>query len=236
VVVISSVLILQCLMFADGGITALGANIFNMAIIAPFVGYAVYRILYRVLGANERARFMAIGFASWLSTVAASIACAGQLAASGTVKWSVVFPAMAGIHMLIGIGEAIITTIVVAAIMRFSPDMTSALDSAQSQTGFRHLIGYGLVVSLGLVLFLSPLASSWPDGLEKVAEVVGFGSAVSSRALLPSPLPGYSVPGILSSTISTIVAGVVGTLVAFALSFFLARIVTRRAKDISNHS
>jgi cobalt/nickel transport system permease protein len=234
VVVMSSVLILQCLLFADGGVTALGANIFNMAIVAPFVGYAVYKLLRQILGTSERSRFTAIAFASWLSTVAASIACAGQLAASGTAKWSVVFPAMAGIHMLIGIGEAIITTFVVAAIMRFSPDMISDLDSAQSQTGFRHLIGYGLVVSLGLVLFISPLASSWPDGLEKVAEAFGFSSAASSKALIPSPLPDYGVPGISSSTISTIVAGIIGTLIAFALSYFLARMVTYNKKETGN--
>jgi cobalt/nickel transport system permease protein len=231
VVVMSSVLILQCLMFADGGITALGANIFNMAIVAPFVGYAVYKLVYQILGTTERARFTAIAFASWLSTVATSIACAGQLAASGTAKWGVVFPAMAGIHMLIGIGEAIITTLVVAAIMRFSPDMTSALDCTQSQTGFRHLIGYGLVVSFGLVLFISPFASSWPDGLEKVAEVFGFSGAASSKALIPSPLPDYGVPGIASSTVSTIMAGAIGTLIAFALSYVLARMVTYGKKE-----
>jgi cobalt/nickel transport system permease protein len=236
VIVMSSVLILQCLMFADGGITALGANIFNMAIVAPFIGYAVYKLLSRILGTNERARFTAIAFASWLSTVAASIACAGQLAVSGTAQWGVVFPAMAGIHMLIGIGEAIITTFVVAAIMRLSPDMILASDGEQSQTSFRPLLGYGLVVSLGLVLFISPFASSWPDGLEKVAEAIGFGSAAPSASLIPSPLADYGVPGIASPGFSTILAGSIGTLIAFVLSFILARMVTYGKKETGSQS
>ncbi len=236
VVVMSSVLILQCLMFADGGITALGANIFNMAVVAPLVGYAAYRLLRRILGTSERARFTAIAFASWISTVAASIACAGQLAVSGTAQWGVVFPAMAGIHMLIGIGEATITTFVVAAILRLSPDIRLASDGEQSKTGLRPLLGYGLVVSLGLVLFISPFASSWPDGLEKVAEVIGFSSAVSSKAVIPSPLADYGVQGIASSSVSTILAGVIGTLLAFVLSFILARIVTHRKKEAASHS
>jgi cobalt/nickel transport system permease protein len=234
VIVMSSVLILQCLMFADGGITALGANIFNMAIVAPFVGYAAFRLLWRILGPSEQARFTAIAFASWLSTVAAAIACAGQLAVSGTVHWSVVFPAMAGIHMCIGMGEALITTLVVAAVMKFSPEMITALDSVQSHTRLRSLIGYGLIVSFGLVLFVAPFASSWPDGLERIAETLGFSGAASSTALVPSPLADYGVPGIASSTVSTILAGVIGTLIAFALSFVFARVVTYRKAEASS--
>jgi cobalt/nickel transport system permease protein len=226
VIVMSSVLILQCLMFADGGITALGANIFNMAIVAPFVGYGAYRLVRRMLGSSEQIRFTAIAFASWLSTVVASIACAGQLAASGTAQWGVVFPAMAGIHMLIGIGEAVITTLVVAAVVKLSPELASSLESTPSRTGFRPLIGYGLVVAFGLVLFVAPFASSWPDGLEQVAESNGFGDAASPVALVSSPLPDYGIPGISSAAVSTMLAGFIGTFIAFLFSYVLARLVT----------
>jgi cobalt/nickel transport system permease protein len=226
VIIMSSVLILQCLMFADGGITALGANMFNMAIVAPLIGFGVYQLTRKIFGSSEQVRFTAIAFASWLSTVAASIACAGQLATSGTANWRVVFPAMAGIHMLIGVGEAIITTLVVAAVMKLSPGMIYNLDNRHTQTDFRQLNGYGLVVALGLVLFVAPFASSWPDGLEKVAETFGFSGAASSTALVPSPLADYGIPGVSSSAVSTILAGVIGTLVAFLLSYTLARVVT----------
>jgi ABC-type Co2+ transport system permease subunit len=136
---------------------------------------------------------------------------------------------MAGIHMFIGIGEALITTFVIAAVLRFTPDLGLSLESVQSQPGIRQLIGYGLIVSLGLVLFISPLASSWPDGLEKVANAIGFSGAASTKALVQSPLPDYVVPGITLSTVSTIIAGLIGTIMAFVLSFLLARIVTRHS-------
>jgi cobalt/nickel transport system permease protein len=230
VLVMSSVLILQCLMFADGGITALGANIFNMAIVAPFAGYAVYRLLYKLLGNNQRGRFTAIAFASWFSAVAASIMCAGQLALSGIVKWNVVFPAMAGIHMLIGLGEAIITTFVIATIARLSPEMLSNMDNLSPKPVIRHLIGYGIVISLGLIVFLSPFASRWPDGLAKIAESFGFMKVNPVNAIIPSPIPDYSFPGIHSSVFSIIIAGFIGTLIAFIISYFLARALTSAPK------
>ena len=67
-----------------------------------------------------RSRLLATAFAAWCSTVVASIACAGQLAWSGTVDWGIAFPAMANVHMLIGIGEALITTFVVAALAKLA--------------------------------------------------------------------------------------------------------------------
>lgn len=231
VLVMSSVLILQCLMFADGGITALGANIFNMAIVAPLTGFAVYRLLYQLLGKNQRARFTAIAFASWVSTVAASIVCAGQLALSGTAKWNVVFPAMAGIHMLIGIGEAITTTFVIVSIARISPEKLSDMDGSDIRLAFSHVIGYGMIISIGLVLFVSPFASSWPDGLEKISQKLGFDIAGSNKAIIPSPISDYGFPGIGSTAISTIIAGIIGTLLAFLLSYLLSSALTPAHKS-----
>ena len=87
VLAITAVLVVQCFMFADGGVTALGANVFNMAIVAPGVGYALYALVRRAAGDSLRARLLAIAFAAWCSTVVAAIVCAGQLALSGTVAW-----------------------------------------------------------------------------------------------------------------------------------------------------
>src|SRR5512142_1314369 len=107
IVVMSAVVILQCFMFTDGGLTALGANLFNMALLAPVVGYAIYSLIRRIAGDSLRSRLLATAFASWCSTVAAAIACAGELAMSGTAAWAAAFPAMTAVHMLIGIGEAL---------------------------------------------------------------------------------------------------------------------------------
>ncbi len=105
VVVMATVLIVQCLIFADGGVLALGANIFNMGIVGAVGGYAIYRAVYRVLG-HDSGRLVAVAFAAWCSVVLAAVMVAGELSLSGVVPWSVVLPAMTGVHMLIGVGEA----------------------------------------------------------------------------------------------------------------------------------
>ena len=105
VIVISTGLIVQCFLFADGGITALGANVFNMALVGGVGGWTVYRAV-SMFSKNLRSRLLAAALAAWISTMLASVACAGELAASGTVDWSVGWPAMVSVHALIEIGRA----------------------------------------------------------------------------------------------------------------------------------
>jgi cobalt/nickel transport system permease protein len=225
VLVMSTVLILQCFMFADGGVSALGANIFDMALVAPGVGYAVFALVRRIAGESRRSLLLATAFASWCSTVAAAIACAGQLAISGTVAWGVALPAMAGVHMLIGIGEAVITTLVIAAVAGVRPELLRESAAPEGRPRYAELAAYGLLVSLGLAVFVAPFASGWPDGLERVAAALGF--EASARApLIAAPLPEYVVPGLGSAVSSTVIAGSVGTLLAFGLAYLLARLLT----------
>ncbi len=225
VVAMTSVLVLQCFLFADGGVTALGANIFNMALVAPVVGYVVYRALWRLAGGGYRARLFAVAFAAWASTVLAAIACAGQLALSGTVAWRAALPAMVGVHLLIGVGEAVITTLVVAAVAAARPELLEPEATTRRPQRAGLLVAQGLVVALGLALFVAPFACGWPDGLDWVAGRLGF----SPRALeaAGAPLAGYGVAGI-TSPLATAVAGAVGTLVAFALAGVLALVLGRR--------
>jgi len=105
VVVVTTVLIVQCFLFQDGGVMALGANVFNMAIVNSVIGYVIYRMVCRWLP-GIRGRVTAIAFASWCATVLAAIGCAGQLAWSGIIPWSVAFPAMATVHMFIALAKA----------------------------------------------------------------------------------------------------------------------------------
>lgn len=121
VIVLSLVLIVQCLVFQDGGITALGANIFNMAVVGTAIGYYIYAFLKSVL--FRKNIFPAVFIASWLSVVLASSFCAFELAFSGVSPLKVVLPAMAFVHIFIGIGEAIITTLVIAFILKVRPDL-----------------------------------------------------------------------------------------------------------------
>ncbi len=234
VVVMSSVLILQAFLFADGGITALGANIFNMAVVAPMLGYALYRGVFRLLGGGLRARLAGVAFGAWCSTVAAAVTCAGQLALSGTVAWEIAFPAMASVHMLIGIGEALITTLVVAVVATARPELLVDHAGPGERTG-RALAVYGVLVALGLVIFVAPLASEWPDGLEAVAARLGFSRMAAASPAASSPLADYAVAGIRSPVASTAIAGGIGTVVAFALAYLLARWLVPQGAAGSTH-
>ncbi|MEW6573714.1 MAG: energy-coupling factor ABC transporter permease [Bacillota bacterium] len=111
-IIMTVILLIQCFLFNDGGVTALGANILNMGIIAPFLGYAVYNSL-RGFG-SVAASFIA----AWFSVLAASAACAVELTVSGTSPLPVVLPAMLFWHFFIGIGEGVITAAVVGYLAR----------------------------------------------------------------------------------------------------------------------
>lgn len=229
VVVIASVLVVQCLVFADGGLLALGANVFNMAVIGAAGGYGVYALVRRK-ARGLQGQLMAAAFAGWCSVVLASSACAVELAASGAVAWNVVFPAMAGIHMLIGIGEAVITALVLVAVAATRPELLR--DDTQQVPAKRYAsaLVYGLLIALGLAVLVSPFASSWPDGLEKAAEALGFGGRAAEAPLLQAPIPDYEMPGVRSPAAATAAAGAAGTVIMFLAAYFLARALAPREK------
>jgi cobalt/nickel transport system permease protein len=107
--VMTAVVAVQALLFQDGGLVIMGANIFNMGIAGTLGGYALYRGLCALFGGEERGRLPAAGIAAWASVVAGAVAMALQLGASGVVPLELTLPAMVGVHVLIGIGEALIT-------------------------------------------------------------------------------------------------------------------------------
>ena len=121
--IMTIVLIVQCLGFADGGLTALGSNIFNMGIIGSLGGYGIFSLIYALLQKTRKGFFIALAVSSWLSIVIGASAAAIELAVSGTSPLKVALSAMAGIHALIGIGEAIITTSAVSLILKTRPDL-----------------------------------------------------------------------------------------------------------------
>ena len=211
-------------MFADGGLMALGANVFNMGIVSVCGGYLVFRLAKRLIRAEEnRATVFAAAFAGWFGTVLASISCAGQLALSNTVPWSIGFPAMANVHMLIGVGEGLATGLIVMAVLRTQPELVAgaAEKGSVARLGW---IGYGLVVSLGLAAFVAPFACPWPDGLDAVAKTLGFEGRAASP-VVNAPLADYRLPLVGSATVATAVAGLIGTVVVFIAAYALARIL-----------
>nr|HPI77618.1 energy-coupling factor ABC transporter permease [bacterium] len=122
-IVMLLVLSIQCFGFADGGLTALGLNVFNMGFIGGIIGYCIFRGILAVSGKSKTGYAFAVGAASWLSIVLVSSVCAFEIALSGTAPLKVVLPAMAGVHALIGFGEAVITVSVVSLVAGVRPDM-----------------------------------------------------------------------------------------------------------------
>ncbi|MCB1125712.1 MAG: PDGLE domain-containing protein [Verrucomicrobiae bacterium] len=231
--VLTTVLAVQCFFFQDGGVTALGANVLNLAIIGTWSGYAVYHLLGRV-AKSERGRFAALAVAAWFSVVIASLAAAAELVLSGRVSWKLVVPAMGLTHAVIGVGEAFITVAVVSFVSKVRPDLIHRPGAIAGVTPSRTIVGYGLLASLGVVLLLAPLASAFPDGLEEVAERLGFAGQVAEP--MSAPLPDYAVGGVGSSALSTILAGSIGTLLVFGAGWALARLAqrfSRRSREVT---
>jgi len=123
VLIMSCVLIVQCLIFQDGGLLALGANVLNMGIVGCFAGYYLYRGATWLAGEARRGELIGGFVAAWGSVFLASTFCAIELAISDTVPFSVALPAMAGWHALIGIGEGMITVAVLSFVLATRRDL-----------------------------------------------------------------------------------------------------------------
>ena len=126
--VMASVVGVQALVFQDGGLLVLGANIFNMGIVGTLGGYVIYAALCRVLGGERRRRLPAAAIASWSAVMLGALAMTLELAASGTSPLELALPAMLGVHALIGIGEALITVGALALIGSVRPDLLELRD------------------------------------------------------------------------------------------------------------
>jgi cobalt/nickel transport system permease protein len=122
--VMAVVFIVQGVLFQDGGLTVLGANITNMGLVGTFGGYYLYKAIRTVLGFNSwRGMASGVAIASWTSVVLASLLCAIELGLSGTASFKFAIGAMLLWHVLIGIGEALITTFAVNYVWRTRPDL-----------------------------------------------------------------------------------------------------------------
>ncbi|WP_405768320.1 energy-coupling factor ABC transporter permease [Streptomyces sp. NBC_00080] len=241
VLCVSVVLLMQGILFADGGLTALGVNITDMAIVTTVVAYAVFRGLVKVLPRGRRSITVASFVAAVLSVPAAAVAFTLIYWIGGTTDVSIgkVATAMIGVHVLIGIGEAVITALTVGAVVAVRPDLVhgardlrqklrlrvhgelvdaSAAEEAPAgartpvaaRTSRRTLWVTGLVTSLVLAGFVSFYASANPDGLEKVAADKGIDKKAEEHASADSPLADYGVKDVTNARLSGGLAGVIG--------------------------
>lgn len=227
IIVMTTVVSIQALIFQDGGLLALGANIFNMGIVGVAVAYFVYTSFQKLARGQKWGMFVGGFLAAWASIVVAALAVALQLALSGTSPANIAVPAMGSIHMLIGIGEGLITLGALAFLYAARRDLLEASTTA-SKGSVAIWVG-GLVLAL-LLAILSPLASAYPDGLEWVAEQKGFLDAAQEP--LYEIIPDYVFPGIPNEALATIIAGIVGTLIVFGVALGVAYL---RRKQTAGH-
>ena len=226
--VMTTVVSVQALIFQDGGLLVLGANIFNMGVIGVAVSYFVYLSIQRLAGGKSWGIFTGGFLAAWASIFVASLAVALELAFSGTSPANLAIPAMAGIHALIGIGEGLVTAGALAMIYATRPDLLRA--DRQKQAGGAALWVVGLIIALALAI-ASPLASAYPDGLVRIAEQRGF--LETAQGPVYQIIPGYILPGISDEALATILAGIVGTLIVFVIAAAVAY-SKRNRKTVQN--
>lgn len=258
VLCVSVVLLMQGVLFADGGLTALGVNITDMAIVTTVVAYLTFRGLVKILPRTRRSITASSFVAALISVPAAAVAFTFLYALGGTTDVSIgkVATAMVGVHVLIGIGEAAITALTVGAVIAVRPDLVygargltqklklrvggelvDAPEPAEAPApvaarSHRKVWIAGLVTSLVLAGFVSFYASANPDGLEKVAADKGIDKKTEEHATSDSPLADYGVKDITDTRLSGGLAGVIGvgvTVVAGSAVFWALR--RRRTAD-----
>lgn len=229
-VVVTVVVVVQALIFADGGLTALGYNVLNMAVVPAFGGWAVFRMFRRILPANGGGVVGAAGLAAGVSVVLSSIAFSLQwlFGATAPVPFDTVFGAMVGVHVLIGIGEGVITGLVVGAVLASRPDLvagaadlTPAQRADHPRVGARAFVLGGLLVTVFFAAVVSQFASGSPDGLERVAEDEGFASVAEDHSFGDSFFADYATRGIDNERLSLAVAGTAGAALTLVVGWGL---------------
>ncbi|MGI5268895.1 energy-coupling factor ABC transporter permease [Nonomuraea sp. CA-218870] len=246
VLAIAVVLVVQALFFADGGLTALGVNIVLMGLVTVLVGWAVFRLVMRV--APGRGGVTAASFAAALLSVPASalaFTLLFWLGGTAPVEIGTVAAAMTGVHVLIGIGEGLITALTVGAVLAVRPDLVHGARGLARPLVLRAADGTGTVVqgapeparsgagrpfalaALGLTLLLAGVVSFFaspdPDGLESVAEEQGFLGQATDHLFGGSPLGDYGEVGGIPVGVAGIIGVALTLLVAAAVAYAARR-------------
>jgi len=252
VLVMSTVLLVQGLLFADGGLTALGTNITLMGVITVIVGYFVTRALLQTLPKRVGSVVPATAIGALVSVPVAAFAFTGLYAVGGAVEIPIgkLATAMVGWHILVGVGEAVITAAVLSAVVATRPDLvyaarhlqpdlvlvdadgntsTVAPDRPIAPKPVGRSLGVGVAVTFLIAGVISLFASAHPDGLEFVGAKLGFESDAKDSAVASSPLADYGVSGIGNTQVSGALAGIIGVLVTIAVGLAIAKLASIRS-------
>lgn len=260
VLVMTVVFLVQGLLFADGGLTALGTNILVMGVTTVLVGYGLTRIVLRALPRRPRSVIPAAALGALVSTPAAAAAFTVLYAVGGTVDipLTTLATAMIGWHAVIGIGEAVITAAILSAVVAARPDLVYAARGlrpdlvliaadgtrrtvpaapggvpAKAPSRARGFLAVGALVTLIVAGLLSLVASGHPDGLEYVGEQLGFDRAAQDSAVAGSPLADYAVHGI-AGPLGTSLAGLIGVAATILIALALAWLVAWRRDGLAD--
>ncbi|MCI4045666.1 MULTISPECIES: energy-coupling factor ABC transporter permease [unclassified Streptomyces] len=254
VLCVAVVLLMQGIFFADGGLTALGVNITVMGVVTVVVAYGLFRLLTGVLPRTRRSVTASAFVAALVSVPAAAAAFTLLYGIGGTTDIPIgkVLTAMVGVHVLIGIGEAVITALTVGAVLAVRPDLVHGVSglaaplklridgelvdapaatrepepaAARSDRGFWIT---GLVSAFLLAGVVSFYASANPDGLEKVAADQGIDEKAEEHGAADSPLADYGVGDIADARLSGGLAGVIGVSATVVVGTGVFWVVRRR--------
>ena len=221
---ISIVVVIQSLLFADGGLSALGVNLLNMAVVTSLIGWITISTWKKLFGESYSSTISGSFIAGLLSVVFSSIAFVLEYSLGGTVAVPLgsVLIAMVSSHLLIGIGEGIITSLIVSLLLRVRSDLVYVNKNTDQSNKITSL--YGLFILLILVLTLiTPYASSSPDGLESVAESFGFNEDAGVVLFLED----YGFENINNNFLSTVLSAVLGIVVIVGLFNIFIKVKNR---------
>ena len=220
VICISIVVVIQSLLFADGGLSALGVNVLNMAIITSLTGWFTITLWKKLFGESQFTLISGSVIAGLLSVVFSSIAFVLEYAIGGTVSVPLgnVLIAMISTHLLIGLGEGVITALIVSLLLRVRSDLVY-VNSKKNKSNTLST-SYGVFIALILSLTLvTPYASSSPDGLESVASDFGFEETDGVVLLLED----YGISSINNNFVSTTLSALLGILAIAGLGTLFFR-------------
>ncbi|MGH8776729.1 MAG: energy-coupling factor ABC transporter permease [Jiangellaceae bacterium] len=250
VLCLTVVLIVQALLFADGGLTALGTNITLMGVVTVAVGWGVTRVLLAVMPRRSASVPPAAAIGALISVPAAALVFVVLFAIGGeaNLPFGGLVASMLGWHTLIGIGEAVITGLTVSAVVAVRPDLVYAARglqptlqikqadgeavpvpaAAESRPAVGRILLGGGLVALVLAGVVSFFASGNPDGLEYVAGEKGFLETARDHLFGDFAFADYGEVG----GIPVGVAGVLGVVVTVAAGVLIFRAVSRRSRDV----
>jgi cobalt/nickel transport system permease protein len=222
---LTAVLCVQCLVFGDGGLTALGANVVNMALVGSCGGYFVFDSLRRLIG-GPRGTVIASAVASWLTVAASAVAFSIEMSLGGEFEFATLAAWMLFVHAIIGLGEATITGLAIAWLVRVRPELIYGDSGVSDESTTRgYVTAAGLTLALAIAIFAAPWASELNDGLESVAVQLNFADRAQASTL--APLADYQLAimpeRFASSSWATSLVGLIGTTLTWGLAWGVAR-------------